>query len=118
MPRLPKKNTSTPKRGWTAKSATPDKKIVPPKKRLTLQQRLKQKANLSKRPGRNRRFINAKEIRLIFRCSERKAWRVLKEIREKNGKSPHAQVTLEEFSKHWMLPPESVRDFLYSWTGK
>lgn len=105
MPRLPKKNTTDRKRGWASKPAT-DKKKVPPKKRPALQDLLAQKADLSKRPGRDRRFITAKDIMIVLRCSERKAYRKLKNLREKNGKQPHVPVTVQEFCKHVRLTKE------------
>jgi hypothetical protein len=105
MSRLPKKNASASKKGWAVKPLA-GKKNIPPKKRPTLQERLNQKADLSKRPGRDRRFITAKEICIVMDCSERKAYRVIKLLREKYGKQPHVPVTLQEFCQYVRLTKE------------
>src|SRR5687767_14700374 len=113
MPRLPKKNTTLPKRGWTAKPVeSAGKKSILPKKRPTLQERLHQKADLAKRPGRDKRFVTAKDIQVILRCSERQGYRWLKILRKLNGKPEHAPVTLQEFCIYVGLTKEETIGFL------
>ena len=110
MSRLPVRRSTPIKRGFAAKTIAAGKKSSAPKKKPALQQRLTRKATLDNRPGRDRYFITAKDVTLIYRNTERSARRIINRIRKYYGKPPKARITLVEFCNWSGIPEQMIRD--------